>query len=59
MNASALIAKTKRSNLIKTIKDINVSMAERKYLSKNFSSGLGVMNHNNVYQFHCWGPTGN
>ncbi|PAT00928.1 hypothetical protein CI105_09295 [Candidatus Izimaplasma bacterium ZiA1] len=59
MNASSLIAKKRRSNLIKTIKDINISMAERKYLSKNLASGTGVMNHNQIYQFHCWGPTGN
>ena len=59
MNASSLIAKKRRSNLIKTIKDINISMAERKYLSKNLAAGMGVMNHNTIYQFHCWGPTGN
>ena len=56
MNASALVAKKRRSNLIKTIKDINISMAERKYKSRNVASG--GMFHNQIYQFHIWGQSG-
>lgn len=56
MNAGALIARKKRSNLVSLIKGINLGMAERKYRSRTVESG--GMFHNQIYQFHCWGQTG-
>lgn len=51
-----MVAKTKRSNLVKLIKDINIKETERKYRSRNVSTG--GMFHNQIYQFHMWGETG-
>lgn len=60
INAGAMVAKTRRNNLVSLIKQINIKQSERKYLSKNFggSTGTGAMFHNAIYQFHAWGPTG-
>lgn len=57
VNTSGMIAKQKRSSLVKLIKDINVAESEMKYKSATIETG--VLNHNSVTQFHCWGPTGN
>lgn len=51
-----MVAKTKRSNLVKLIKDINIKETERKYRSR--SVGTGGMFHNQIYQYHIWGETG-
>lgn len=56
MNASNLIAKKRRSNLVKMIKDINIAESEMKFKSGTVETG--VINHNTVAQYHCWGPTG-
>lgn len=56
MNTGALVARKKRSNLVKLIKDININMSERKYRSRTVESG--GMFHNLIYQFHAWGETG-
>lgn len=57
INASNTIAKKRRNNLVSLIKGININMAERKYKSKTLQTG--GMFHNNIYQFHIWGETGN
>lgn len=56
VNAGALVANTRRKNLVKLIKDININMSERKYRSRTVESG--GMFHNLIYQFHGWGETG-
>lgn len=56
INSKSLVAKKRRTNLVKLIKDINVKQSERKYLTK--STPTGALYHNQVYQFHLWGPTG-
>jgi len=57
MNASKMIANKKRSNLTKLIKDIQLGEAEMKYKTETIETG--VLNHNSVTEFNCWGPTGN
>lgn len=57
INASKVIAKKRRSNLVKLIKDINISQSEMKYKSGTIETG--VLNHNSVNQFHLYGPSGN
>lgn len=56
MSGKKLIAKKKRANLVKLIKDINIGQTETKY--KSGSEDIGAMYHNLIYQVHCWGPTG-
>lgn len=56
INKSNVVAKTKRSNLVKLIKDINVNMSETKYLVKSVNTGQ--LYHNQLYQFHLWGASG-
>ena len=56
MNTSKLVANKRRSNLVKLIKDINISESEMKYKSATIETG--VMNHNQVLELHCWGPSG-
>lgn len=51
-----MVAKTKRSNLVKLIKDINIKETERKYRSRSVATG--GMFHNQIYQYHIWGETG-
>lgn len=50
-----MIAKKKRSNLVKLIKDINIAQSEMKYKSSYVNTG--VLNHNSVTQFHLWHPS--
>lgn len=57
INASKLIAKKKRSNLVSLIKSINIKQSETKY--KSGTVDLGALYHNFIYPVHCWGPTGN
>lgn len=52
MNTSALVAKKRRSNLIKLIKDTQISQSEMKYKSGTYSTG--GMNHNQIYEAHLW-----
>lgn len=56
MSASKLIAKKRRGNLVKLIKDINIAESEMKYKTGSFSMGNCL--HNNIYQIHAWGPSG-
>lgn len=56
VNTSKMVANQKRSNLVRLIKDIQISESEMKYKSATIETG--VLNHNSVNQFHCWGPTG-
>lgn len=55
--SNAVIAKYRRNRMVKLIKDIQVSQVERKYKSKNFA--VTQLFHNNIYQYHIWGETGN
>lgn len=57
VNTSKMVANQKRSNLVKLIKDIQISESEMKYKSATIETG--VLNHNSVTEFNCWGPTGN
>lgn len=57
VNASKTVANKRRANMVSLIKDINYKMSERKYLTKTQNTGL--LNHNTIYQYHLWGPTGN
>lgn len=57
MNTSKLVANKKRANLVKLIKDIQLGESEMKYKSATIETG--VLNHNSVTEFNCWGPTGN
>lgn len=56
MSAKKLIAKKKRSNLVSLIKKINIGQTETKY--KSGTVDLGALYHNEIYQVHCWGPSG-
>ena len=56
MSASKLIAKKRRSNLVRLIKDINIAESEMKY--KSASIQTGVLNHNSILELHTWGPSG-
>lgn len=55
MNASNLIAKKRRSNLIKLIKDTQIAESEMKYKSGTYS--VQSLAHNNIYEAHLWSPT--
>jgi len=55
MNTSKLIAKKRRSNLVKLIKDTQISESEMKYKSSYVN--VGELNHNSITQFHCWHPS--
>ena len=57
INTSGMVAKAKRASLVKLIKDINIAESEMKYKSETIETG--VLNHNSVTEFNCWGPTGN
>lgn len=46
------IAKKRRSNLVRLIKDINIAESEMKYKSGTYSTG--GMNHNQIYEAHIW-----
>lgn len=50
-----LIAKKKRNNLIKLIKDVNIAQSEMKYKSSYVETG--ILNHNSVTQFYLWHPS--
>lgn len=52
MNASNLIAKKRRSNLVKLIKDTQIAQSEMKYKSGTYS--VASLNHNEVYEAHLW-----
>jgi hypothetical protein len=51
-----MVAKKKRSNLVKLIKDINIAESEMKYKSGTHSIGNTL--HNNIYQVHAWSSPG-
>jgi len=57
VNTAGMIAKKRRSNLVKLIKDVQISQSEMKFITSTIETG--VLNHNSVTEFHCWGPTGN
>lgn len=52
MNNSKLIAKKRRSNLVKLVKDIQISEGEMKYKSGTYS--VQSLNHNSVTEAHLW-----
>jgi hypothetical protein len=56
VNRSNMVAKKKRSNLVKLIKDINIAESEMKYKSGTHSIGNTL--HNNIYQVHAWSSPG-
>lgn len=56
-NTSGMVAKSKRRELVKLIKDTQIAESEMKYKSETIETG--VLNHNSVTEFNCWGPTGN
>ena len=56
MNTSGMIQKKKRNNLIKVIKDVQIAESEMKF--KSASNDIALPLHNNIYQIHCWGPSG-
>lgn len=56
-NAKGMIAKQKRSQLVKLIKDVQIAESEMKFKSSTIETG--VLNHNTVTEFNVWGPTGN
>lgn len=56
MNASKLIAKKKRANLVSLIKSVNLKESEMKYKSGSYS--IGNCLHNNIYQVHAWSSPG-
>uniref|UniRef100_UPI00404A85E7 hypothetical protein n=1 Tax=Flavobacterium sp. TaxID=239 RepID=UPI00404A85E7 len=56
INSKNLVAKKRRTNLVSLIKEINIKESERKYIVKSVNTG--ILNHNQLYQFHLWGPTG-
>ncbi len=56
MNTSGMIQKKKRNNLIKVIKDVQIAESEMKF--KSASNNIALPLHNNIYQIHCWGPSG-
>ena len=55
-NTKGMIAKQKRGQLVKLIKDTQIAESEMKYKSGT----LSVLNlyHNNVYEWHLWSPPG-
>lgn len=55
MNTSKLIAKKRRRNLVKLIKDTQIAESEMKYKSSYVNTG--ILNHNSVTEFHCWAPS--
>lgn len=52
INVKTLVAKKRRSNLVKLIKDINISESEMKYKSGTYS--VASLNHNEIYEAHLW-----
>jgi len=52
INNSALVAKKRRSNLVKLIKDTQIAQSEMKYKSGTYS--VASLNHNNIYEAHLW-----
>ena len=52
INTKNMVAKKRRSNLVRLIKDINISESEMKYKSGTYSTG--GMNHNEIYEAHLW-----
>lgn len=52
MNTSALVAKKRRSNLVKLIKDTQIAQSEMKYKSGTYS--VASLNHNQIYEAHLW-----
>lgn len=52
-----IVQKARARSLVKLIKNINIRQSETKY--KSGTIDLGAMYHNEIYQVHCWGPTGN
>lgn len=52
MNNSKLIAKKRRNNLVKLVKDIQISESEMKYKSGTYS--VQTLNHNTVTEAHLW-----
>lgn len=55
INVKNMIAKKRRSNLVKLIKDVQISESEMKYKSGTYS--VQALAHNNIYEAHLWSPT--
>ena len=56
MSSSKLVAKKRRGNLVKLIKDIQIGNSEMKY--KSGTATMGNALHNNIYQIHAWSSPG-
>lgn len=56
-NTKGMIAKQKRSQLVRLIKDVQIAESEMKFKTSTIETG--VLNHNSVTEFNVWGPTGN
>lgn len=54
-NANKMVAKKKRQNLVKLIKDVQLDESEMKYKSGTYS--VLSLAHNNIYEAHLWSPT--
>lgn len=50
-----MVAKKKRQNLVKLIKDVQLDQSEMKYKSGTYS--VLSLAHNNIYEAHLWSPT--
>lgn len=55
INTKNMIAKKRRSNLVKLIKDVQISESEMKYKSGTYS--VMSLAHNQIYEAHLWSPT--
>jgi len=55
-NTKGMIAKQKRGQLVKLIKDTQIAESEMKYKSGTLS--VQSLYHNNVYEWHLWAPPG-
>lgn len=55
VNTTKMVARTKRSNLVKLIKNINEKQAEQKYISMDNS--IAALYHDVLNDFQIWGPS--
>lgn len=56
INTGAMMARKRRSNLVKLIKDVQVAESEMKYKTGSYS--IGNCLHNQIYQVHAWSSPG-
>lgn len=56
INTKGMIAKKRRNNLVRLIKDVQISESEMKYKSGTYS--VSSLNHNEIYEAHIWATPG-